>query len=311
MQDREATMPSVHAVGNDSVRSQNIFGQPLTIFGIPVDRETIFSDHKGIYRIRTEKRQRKLIVKSTFIKFFLHHEETIRCLTTGYSPVSIKEQLITGPAFLYFKKAIFIFTNKRILHVPTRFNRSQYGAVSQILYEDCARIIMKGRTLHVDYKNGRQEAFPYLGRQEKKKLRTLIAGVTLSPKEAGQLKSRVHLCPSCTHILQPGDKICETCKMKFKTPFKAKLFSLLIPGGGYFYSRFKIIATAAGLFETALMTVLVLQGLALHRGTPVALHWVALPAFALVLEKFVMAYHTQTLIQNVIPEKGDYAVRKI
>jgi hypothetical protein len=170
---------------------------------------------------------------------------------------------------------------------------------------------MKGRTLHVDYKNGRQEAFPYLGRQEKKKLRTLLAGLTLSPKEAGQLKSRVHLCPSCTHILQPGGRMCETCKMKFKTPFKSKLYSLLIPGGGYFYSRFKFIAVLAGLIETALMTVLVLQGLAMHRGMPLALHWVALPAFALVLEKFVMAYHTQTLIQNVVPEKGDYAVRKI
>ena len=36
---------------------------------VPVDRKTIFSDYKGRYKSRIEKRQRRLIVKTTFIKF--------------------------------------------------------------------------------------------------------------------------------------------------------------------------------------------------------------------------------------------------
>lgn len=304
-------MSDVQTVGNDTIHSQNIFGQPLTIFGIPVDREKIFSNHKGVYKIRVEKRQRKLIVKSTFIKYFMHHGETIRCLTTGYSPVSIKEQLITGPAFLYFKRALFMFTDKRILHVPTRFDRSPRSAVSQILYEDCARIFLRGRALHVHYKNGRQEVFLYLGRKEKKKVRTLLAGLSLSPKEAGLIKGRVHLCPSCTHILPAGGSMCDKCKIVFKTPFKAKLYSLLVPGGGYFYSRYRFVASVTAFFELGLVGFLLFQSLELYKARPVELHMMAIAALALVLVKSVMAFHTHQLIQEFVPEKCDFAVRKI
>ena len=41
------------------------------IFGLPIDREALFSNHKGIYKKRIEKRQRHLIVKMTFLKPFL------------------------------------------------------------------------------------------------------------------------------------------------------------------------------------------------------------------------------------------------
>ena len=33
------------------------------IFGLPVDRKTLFSNHKNVYKRRIEKRQRKLIIK--------------------------------------------------------------------------------------------------------------------------------------------------------------------------------------------------------------------------------------------------------
>lgn len=303
-------MSSAEAIGNDTLRSQNIFGRPLTIFGVPVDREKIFTNHKGVYKSRVEKRQRKLIVKSTFIKFFLHHDETIQCLTTGYSPVSVKEQMITGLAFLYFRRALFVFTEKRILHIPTRFNRSPRSAISQILFEDCARIEIKGRAMHVRYKNGRQEVFPYLGRREKKKLRTLISRLSLSPKEAGRLKGRVHLCPGCTNILPTGSQSCSKCHLAFKSTFKAGLYSLL-PGGGYFYGRYPMIGVFATLFETAMIAVLVTKGLEMHAGVPVAMNTMIVPGLALLLAKFIMVFHNRRLLEDFVPEKRDFAMRKI
>ena len=36
------------------------------IFGLPVDREFLLSNHKDIYKKRIEKRQRKLIVRIPF-----------------------------------------------------------------------------------------------------------------------------------------------------------------------------------------------------------------------------------------------------
>ena len=45
------------------------------IFGLPVDRKILFSNHKNVYKKRVEKRQRKLIVKLPFLKPFLKQGE--------------------------------------------------------------------------------------------------------------------------------------------------------------------------------------------------------------------------------------------
>lgn len=294
-----------------STQNANIFGRPLSIFGVPVDRKIIFSDFKGRYKSRIEKRQRRLIVKSTFIKFFLHHDESIRCLTTGYSPISALEQLYTGLAFFFFKRAIFVFTNKRILHIPTRFNRSTIDAVSQVWYEDCAHLDLKGRTLVVKYKDGSEEHFPYIGRKERKKLKMLLASIQLKPKSAGNLNSRGHLCPSCTNVLDPKSNLCPTCKLPFKSGFQAKLRSLLLPGGGYFYTRHMVLGTLLGIAEIGVATKMLLDVIALSKGVHVDLGWMAVLTFGLIAEKLISAYHTDQLTQNFIPEPKDFAVRKI
>lgn len=300
------------AIGTSSTtQSSNIFGQPLSIFGVPVDRNTIFNNHKGIYQKRVEQRQRKLIVKSTFIKFFLHHGEQIQCLTTGFSPVSGFERIATGPAFLFFKRALIIFTDRRILHVPTHFDRSPRGAVSQIMYEDCASINTKGRSLQVKYKNGQHDIFPYIGRKEKKKIQTLVHALPTVPKEAGRLRGRVYLCPSCTNMLPAHAHRCASCGLVFKSSFQAKLRSLLIPGGGYFYSRHPVVGAAVGLFELALMLILTHQGMALHQGLPIPPSTPALALLALILGKLIGTFHAQEQIKEFVPEKKDFVMRKI
>ncbi|MFZ1987376.1 MAG: hypothetical protein WAU91_23405 [Desulfatitalea sp.] len=304
-------MASTTVTSSSSTQRLNIFGQPLSIFGVPVDRDKIFTNHKGDYKKCVEKRQRGLIVKSTFIKFYLHHGEQIQCLTTGYSPISAIEQIATGPAFLFFKRALFIFTDKRILHVPTRFDRSPRSAVSQIMYEDCAQLAIKGRALHVEYKNGRKDIFPYIGRKEKRKIQAMVSNLPLTPKEAGRLQGRVYLCPSCTHVLPSDAHCCNVCKLVFKTDSKAKLRSALIPGGGYFYSRYPAVGAAVGLIELALMIFLIYKGVALYKGLPVSFGLLALAACGLILEKLITTFHAQELIKNYVPEEKDFAMRKI
>lgn len=304
-------MPEARGTTKNPKKALNIFGRPLSIFGVPVERDTIFSDYKGNYKGRIEKRQRKLIVKAAFIKFFLHHDERIHCLTTGYCPVSTIEQLLTGIAFLFLKRAILLFTDKRILLIPTRFNRSSLGAVSQILYEDCARIGLKGRTLVVQYKNGEQEQFPYIARKERKKLKVLIAGISLKPKEAGRLNGRVHLCPSCTNVLKPGTKICPSCNLKFRSGLQAKIRSWLIPGGGYFYSRHPLLGALVGCMEIVLLGKIIYDGLAIKQGMAVNLGLTAVLTGAFIGEKLISAFHSRQLIQGFIPKQKNFAMRKI
>ncbi len=304
-------MSQTMALASAPTPSQNIFGQPLSIFGVPVDRDTIFTNHNGVYKKGIEKRQRKLIVKTTFVKFFLQPDETILCLTTGYSPVSVKERLATGPAFLFFKRAILIFTEKRILHIPTRFNYACRSAISQILYEDCSALELSGRSLVVRYKEGSQETFPGIGHREKKKIKALLARVPLRPKEVGYLQERLYMCPSCTNVLKTGSVMCPACKLEFKTKFRATLRSLLIPGGGYLYNRYNGFGFVLGLVEVAVVVHLVFTWTSYRAGLAIDFGMLALPACALIGEKLLTTIHSQRLTRDFIPEHKDFAMRKI
>jgi hypothetical protein len=304
-------MPQIPAITSKPLKAQNIFGQPVSIFGLPVERDVIFSNFKGDYKKRVEKQQRRLLVKTTFVKFFLQDDERILCLTSGYSPVGVLEQILTGPAFLFFKRAFFIFTDRRILHVPARFSQSTRSAISQISYNDCSAIAIKGRTLIVTYKNNKQECFHYLGSRERKKIITLLESIAPQFKEAGLHRQRVYLCPSCTNKLNAREPFCPTCKMVFKSSLKVKLRSLLIPGGGYLYNRYMLPGVAVGLLETALLICLTYRLASLNAGLPVSFGTIAVLAGLLVAEKLITTYHTQHLIEDFIPEEKNFALRKI
>jgi uncharacterized protein YlaI len=290
---------------------QNIFSRPLSIFGVPVDRDIIFSDHNGRFNSKVEKRQRNLIVKSTFIKFFLHPDERLHGLTTAYSPTGMKEQIFTGPAFLLFKRAILIFTDKRMLHVPTRFNRSSHGAVSQVSYEDCETMYLKNRCLVVRYKTGEEETFLYIGRKEKRKIRSLIDALPAISKKSSHQPGRIYLCPNCTNPLETDSHQCSSCHLEFKTDLQARIRSILIPGGGYFYSRYPVMGVIIGLMETALVSYLVFTYTCFHQGIPIQFGLLSVLAFGLLLEKAIAAFHARHLIRNYLPESDDYAMRKV
>ena len=86
-------MSHTMALAASTARSLNIFGQPQVIFGVPVERDIIFTNHRGIYKKWIEKRQRKLIVKTTFVKFFLQSIPRVLLVHYRFFPASY-EQLV-------------------------------------------------------------------------------------------------------------------------------------------------------------------------------------------------------------------------
>ncbi len=85
--------------------------------GLPVCSEIIFSNHKNVLKKKQKKWQTKLLGKITFIKTFLKEDEKILLITTGCSNTSFLEQFLTGLIFVYMKRSLFVFTNKRIFHI--------------------------------------------------------------------------------------------------------------------------------------------------------------------------------------------------
>ena len=127
------------------------------INGLAVSSEIMFSNHKNVYKKSIEKRQTKLLNELSFIAPFLVEDEQILLVTTGCSPVSLFEQMMTGWIVFYLKRSLFVFTNMRIFHIPTKTNYSYRDSITQILYDDCLKIDRKGSTLVVKFKSGKKQ----------------------------------------------------------------------------------------------------------------------------------------------------------
>ncbi len=273
------------------------------IFGLPVDREVLFSNHKKVYKKRTEKRQRKLIIKLPFLKPFLKKGEKILLVSTGYSPITSLAQYITGFLFVYLKRSLFVFTNYRIFHVPTTANYKYKQSIAQIAYAGCQSISLKGGTLAVQYaKFGKTEKFRAIALSERKKIRALLKSSPLSTTNA-QLAQRFYLCPQCTHMLLAGKYICESCQLKFKNKILAYIIAILIPGGGYFYTRHYLIGALNAIVEIFLLVyiVLILKGV-LTWSEGIMSHPALLGVIFLAV-KIISVIHSTHFIEEFIPRK--------
>ena len=279
-----------------------ILGQQ--IFGLPVDRKTLFSNHKKIYKKRIEKRQRKLIIKLAFLKPFLKRGEHIMLISTGYSPLTSLAQYVTGFVFVYLKRSLFVFTNHRILHIPTTPSYQYKGAVSQIAYSGCQSIALKGGTLVVEYGNfGKVETFKGIPVAERKKIRALLQKVSLSGTK-GDLAERKHLCPRCTHLLDAGKYACQNCQLKFKNKLLARIIAIIIPGGGYFYTRHYLIGFLNAVLELFLLFYIGYIILSLSRaqsGSQESIFLLVILVAAFLIQKIIAVIHSSHFIDEFIP----------
>jgi len=273
------------------------------IFGLPVDRETLFSNHKKVYKKRIEKRQRKLIVKLPFLKPFLKRGEKILLVSTGYSPITTLAQYVTGFLFVYLKRSLFVFTNYRIFHVPTTTNYKYKQSVAQIAYAGCQSILLKGGTLVVQYlKSGKIEKFRAIALSERKKIRNLLKRMPLTGTK-GPLAERLHLCPQCTHPLLTQKYVCESCRLKFKNKILAYIAAILVPGGGYFYTRHFLIGMLNAAIEIFLLLYMAVTLQDMFNGVEGSkIHLAAIGAIFLVI-KIISVIHSTHFIHEFIPVK--------
>jgi len=272
------------------------------IFGLPVARDILFSNHKNIYKKRIEKRQRRLIVKLPFLKPFLQRGEKIWLVTTGYSPLASRAQYLTGFVFVYLKRSIFVFTNYRIFHVPTTAVYKYKNSIAQIAYAGCRSILLKGGTLTVEYGgSGKIEKFRAIALAERKKIRALLQKKIPLPGTKTQLAFRTHLCPRCTHRLAPGATSCQKCRLKFKNKLAAIGSAILFPGGGYFYTRHYLVGLLTGVLELFLLVYLFFLIDDWRRQIDINLLYAAVVPAILVLEKTVTTIHAAHFVDEFIP----------
>lgn len=290
----------------EEMKNQNVELASQDLFGLPVDTAVLLSNHKNIYKRSVEKRQRKLLGKISFIHPFLYEGEKILHITTGCSTVSAVEQLLTGWIVFYLKRSLFVFTNMRVFHIPTKQNFSYRGSIAQILYSDCRKIFMKRSWLVAEYKSGKKEKFPYMARRERKKLNAILeyAPVQARPSDTPE---RTHLCPRCTNPLVKDVFTCPHCSLEFKDKAEARKISIIYPGGGYFYTRHPFLGLGDALTELYL-TVLVLTVLVdVIMGNVEAVSALVILGLILALEKAITVFHSNHFINEFIPKDRNIA----
>ena len=282
------------------------------VFGLPVDRKILFSNHKGIHKKRIEKRQRKLFVKLGPLKPFLKRNEHILLVTTGYAPLSSLGNYLTGFAFSYLKRSLFVFTNLRIIHVPTTPAYNYKNSLAQIAYAGCQSITLKRGTLVVQFAKLRQiEKFKAIAVQERKKIRALLKKNIPTSGTKGHLAGRMHLCPRCGHRLAEKKFECANCQLDFKGRVTGALAALLFPGGGYFYARQYLIGAIAALLELFLLIYSVFLIRDFSSQVPVnMIYLVAVPALYLYV-KITGIIHSNHFIAEFIPTKKDITPGKM
>jgi len=277
------------------------------IFGIPVNRKILFSNHKNVYKKKIEKRQRKLIVKIPFIKPFIKENERVLLITTGYSPISTIEKYLIGWLFIYLKRSLFVFTNQRIFHIPTTPIYSYRNSIAQILYPYCKSIFMNGKSLVVEYtKWGEKEKFIGIAGKEKSKIKQLLKTINFEAKE-GEASKRTHLCPRCTNELSKDSYVCESCKLKFKTNVVAIIISIIFPGGGYFFTRQYFLGIIFALTEIVLLIYLALSFVNTLNGADNGIFSLVIYAFAILFEKSISILHSLDFIKEFIPKQKKMA----
>ncbi|OGC79686.1 MAG: hypothetical protein A2W07_01110 [candidate division Zixibacteria bacterium RBG_16_43_9] len=279
-------------------------GVEQNVLGLPVEHDIIFSNHKGIYKKGVEKRQTKLFQNISPLKPFLKEGETILLVTTGCSPMSIMEQFLTGWIVFYLKRSLFVFTNKRIFHVPSKFNYSFRNSIAQILYGDCQSIEVKGRTLIVKYKNGKKEKFYYIAGKERKKLKALLETISLKGEQS-KPAGRIHLCPRCTKELIKDEYTCPNCRLEFKNKAEVKRISVLYPGGGYFYTGHPWLGLGDAITESILLIFVVLALVNTLQGAKDSFGSFVSFSIILALEKAITVYHSNHFIKEYIPKEKE------
>jgi hypothetical protein len=271
------------------------------IFGLPVDTGVLFANHKGVYQPKIEKNKTKLLRKLGFLANFLDADEKIIFVTTGCSPYSTLEQLTMGALWVaVLKRALFVFTNKRLLHIPVTWSFDYRGSIAQILYQDCKRLQVSGSGLVAEYHTGKKDRFACIPGPDRRIIKH-FQFVTGESDRRSENPRRNHLCPNCTEVLPARTVTCPSCGLEFKSRAKALTRSILLPGGGYFYTGHPFLGACDALGEAYLLILNVVVLFAGLLGDTKAM--ATLPVFLvlLVIEKVGTVYHSNSFLDEFIP----------
>jgi hypothetical protein len=306
--------PVVPGTKNESetwaISDHNLFGTPVYIFGKPVARDILFSNYRGIYKKKIENRQRRLLIKIPFINSFLEDGELITLITSGYAPLTRLERFLLRYLTVFQRRALFVFTDRRVFYIPTTFSYGYRYAVAEIRYGNCKSIQVIGRSLVFMFHKGGFKKFPYIRREERRKVKALVEKLILGMNPSGT-QNMTCLCARCHTSIPNNSAYCPKCRLRFWTSAKAGMMALLAPGGGYFYINNTLYGFASAIMELLLTTLLILSVIDMYQGFKGSVLTAAMLCMIFAGIKAVSFFHSRDLAKGCFPVMGQLSSVKI
>jgi len=274
---------------------------------LPIKGEIAFANARGKFQEKIKKQQLKYLKDLVDdLKHVLEEGEEILLSARGASPFTAVEQLTTGAWIYYIKRCIIVLTDRRVLHFPTNYRFKPRDSVAQIRFQDIESFKGK-RRVTFRYKNGAREIFSQI--RNGKRLVQLLKGLVTTSSTSSQHGGRQHLCPRCVAPLARDRYTCPRCRLEFKEPAAARLYSVFLPGGGYFYTRHPWLGIGDAVTELVLIFltfVFLLEYFMTPNSDVIQLYLGLFFAAILAVEKLITIYHARHFINEYIPVEKSF-----
>jgi hypothetical protein len=232
--------------------------------------EILSQNKKGDFKTgqNTFKAKVLAVVKDMVEKMLRKDEVVMRiAASTAYYPFEIL--FGNGWLTMLYNRYALIATNQRLLMINTNHRMTKTAHyVYQMPYSNIKKVErgLLRRNIVLVPKQGKGKIFTsmktYLSAEMSKFIRNHIDAAT----PVGTPKSKLtDLCPACFAALEKNLLHCATCAAEFKTPKKAMLKSLVLPGWGDIYLGHRLlgfIELLGSLFIWLIFFGLLMSGLA-------------------------------------------------
>jgi hypothetical protein len=297
----------------------NQVARTTMIDGISVRNDVLFTNDKGEDKRQIQKLSEKSLQKLVpALRRVLLPTEAVLYIAQARSPLTAMEQLTAAWWTALLAASAIVITNKRILFLPVKRDGSWRESVRALQWGDLEEVKPKGllvKNVTFKSKNGLKTTYTNFRRADAKKIAAIATAFL--PAASGESTSThdwVQLCPDCRSILTLGQYSCSGCGLTFKNEKSMVTRSILLPGGGYFYTGHPLIAILPAIVEGLLVLeilVFLFAGLASPKAMPNILSSLLLLGLFWAFETAVTILHCRRYVREYIPSRQEGFTAKI
>ena len=212
--------------------------------------EILKPSKKGDFKTGANTQKTKILAAvKEVIKKMLRKDEVVLRVAAGTAFYPVEIFFGNGWLTMHYNRFALIATNQRLLMISTHHRMTKPAQfVFQMPYSNVKRVqrgLLRKNIVLVP-KTGKRKTFTsmktYLSAEMSRFIRNQIESEPLVETSDSALTD---LCPACYTALEKSLGNCSACSAEFKTPKKAMLKSLILPGLGDIYLGHRLL----GCFE--------------------------------------------------------------